>query len=188
MKKSSKLIGSLFLVSILITNCNQSKSVTYSISSFGDTLSKTVSLGEGEDRVYYYDPRVYDNYVEQIITYKDSLMHGMSTTFHSNGKIKSVVEFKNGKIWNVKVYQDSSENKLDYGLIENGNGRLKIYWKDLRTLKKEGGVVNGFKEDYWYSYCGDGEEICDSTLFSNGRDEFMQEWESSGNPFFQQYD
>lgn len=111
-------------------------------------------------------------------------MHGLAKTFHSNGKIKSIVEFKNGKIWNVKTYQDSSENKLDYGYLDNGKGRLKVYWKDNNILKKEGDIVNGFKEGYWYSYCGDGIEICDSTLFTKGRNEFMQEWENSGNHFF----
>src|SRR5690554_2010149 len=185
--KSSSLIIFTFFISILLVSCSNNNRLTYEINSTGDTLSKTEYLNDGIIEVSYNVNRESNYYGDEIITFKDSLIHGLSKTFHSNDKIKSIVEFKNGRIWNVKTYQDSSGNKLDYGYINNGNGRLKIYWEDISMLKEEGDVINGFKEGHWYSYCGDGISICDSTLFTKGRNEFMKEWEEYGNPFFQVY-
>lgn len=180
-----------FLI-VTITSCsyNSSKVLTeYSVSSLGDTVSKMETFPEkGIKEVTYYEDINNTSYVSKVIQYKDDYKHGDSKTFHSNGKLKSIVVFKNDKIWEVKTYLDSSGTSIDYGEIHEGNGRLKRYYTDISVLKEEGNVVDGMKEGYWIEYCGNGIEVCDSVLFRNGRDEFMDEWEDMGYSFYQEYD
>lgn len=176
------------LLLLFTFGCNNGQ-ISYSVSDFGDTLSKTELFKKGSlAKVSYYEYNEDgEKYISDVIFYKDSIMHGVAKTYHSNGQLKSEVEFKSGKIWNVMTYLDSSGNNLDYGHIDDGNGRLKMYYRDISVLKEEGDVVNGKKEGYWYSFCGNGVEVCDSTFFNNGRDEFMDSWEELGNHFFQEY-
>lgn len=184
-----KIIFQILFFLLFFSSCNNSEKISYSISDFGDTLSKTEVLDNKNITkvTYYEDSENGETFISQVISYKDQVMHGITRNFHSNGHIKSEVEFKSGKIWNVNIYEDSSGNALDYGSIDNGNGRLKMYYRDISILKKEGNLVDGKKEGYWYSYCGDGVEVCDSILFIDGRDEFMNSWEEPGNLFIQEY-
>ena len=57
-----------------------------------------------------------------------------------NGKIKSMIEYKNYKKWNVIEY-DENDNIL-YKLI-NGNGIIKEYNSKTGTIEFEGEYLNG---------------------------------------------
>lgn len=160
----------------------------YYINRKGDTMTKTIYLENGIYRTTNYSLINDEKRVSKISHhYKDVTPHGKSIFYHSNEKLKSIVEFRNGKIWDVQDYRDSSGNKLDYGRIKNGNGYLKKYYKDISVLEEEGRVIEGFKQDYWIQYCGDGKKVCDSILYEKGKSKIMKEIEKEGLPVFQTY-
>jgi hypothetical protein len=78
-------------------------------------------------------------------------------------------------IWNVKEYNDSIGNKLDYGELLNGNGFLTMYSRDGSIPYESGEIINGFKQGVWVRFCGNGVDTCDKILYKNGLSPIQQE-------------
>lgn len=152
----------------------------YYINSEGDTMMVTIPLGDSLYRTTNYRMNDGKKIKSEVIHHlEDATPHGKSIVYHSNGQLKSDVEFKNGKIWEVNKYMDSVGKDLDYGYIDKGKGYLKKYYVDISILEEEGKVRNGYKDGYWIQYCGDGVKVCDSTLYEKGKDEIMREIEET---------
>ena len=161
---------------------------SYFINSNGDTSRVTKKIN---DSLYcttrYHNVEGMKRISQVIYHLEDAMPHGNCKTYHSNGQLKSDVDFKTGKIWNVNKYLDSAGKSLDYGYLNNGEGYLKKYYTDISILEEQGKVKNGFKEGYWLQFCGDGIKICDSTLYLEGKTEYMRELEKT-LPIYQIYD
>jgi|SRR5690554_884341 len=190
MKNKNNFFLKFVYVSLIMVSCSSSNSVDENklidyISYKGDTVQKTYKI---DDSTYlmidYYDNKKVE---KKIFFLENGLQDGISEYYHSNGELKSKIEYNYGKIWNVLVYNDSLGNPLEYGDLKNGNGYLKQYPYDSSTLHKEGKVVNGYKEGYWKTYDGSGYFIIDSSFFVKGKDEIMLEIERDGIPTAQEY-
>lgn len=64
----------------------------------------------------------------------DRRIVGTEETFFNNGQLHRVIEYKNGKVFNVKSFFDRNGNIIPFGTVLNGNGTLMNY--DLITGKK----------------------------------------------------
>jgi len=178
---------------VVSTSCNNSEKITvsnesYYVNSNGDTSRVTQHVGDSLYRSTYY--RFNDkgkNKFEVIHHLKNATPHGESKFYHSNGNLKSIIIFRKGEIWEVKAYKDSSGNDLDYGEINKGNGYIIEYAVDSSIPREEGEVIQGYKEGYWIQYCGNGLDICDSVLYTHGKDKIMREIEEGGLPVNQTY-
>lgn len=90
--------------------------------------------------------------------YKNGKLDSLYKYYHDDGKIWSLMEYKNGKQWNVKGTWSKTGDSLDYGTFKNGNGVYNSYnregelqtvtnfkngsWEGLRTrYNKEGKVL-----------------------------------------------
>ena len=194
MKKNKSIYFYLIIVLIIISvSCkNKHESINsneeYYINSRGDTMTVTKPIGDSLYQTIKYRMRDGKKVKSEIIHHFDDAMpHGKSITYHSNGQLKSVVEFKEGKIWEVNKYMDSMGRNLDYGFIDKGEGFLKKYYVDLSLLEEEGKVKDGYKYGYWIQYCGDGKRVCDSTLYDKGKSQIMKDIEEEGLPVYQMY-
>lgn len=156
----------------------------------GDTSSITVDefLGDGlyKSTIYEYETgnKLKKEEVQHLL---NGIPHDTSMFYHSNGKLKSIIIFNKGKIWEVEEYFDSKGNRLDFGRISKGEGYLKEFYSDIDILKEEGKIVDGYKEGYWIQYCGDGKRICDSTFYDKSKNQIMKEIEEVGIPVHQTY-
>ncbi|MBE7635106.1 hypothetical protein G1K66_12010 [Tenacibaculum finnmarkense] len=56
--------------------------------------------------------------------------------YYNNGQLNAVIEYKNGKIWNVLNLYDIKGNSLDIGTIKNGNGTIKSYDENGKLIEK----------------------------------------------------
>src|SRR5690554_2130209 len=181
------------LVFVIFSSCNNSKDLAVSDESYyinheGDTSRVTEYVGDSLFRSTHYRFNDKGKTRFQVVHHlKNAKPHGTSKFYHSNGSLKSIVVYRNGKIWEVEAYKDSSGNDLDYGKINKGDGYLKEYSDDSSILREEGEIIEGYKEGYWIQYCGNGVSICDSTLYTKGKDRIMREIEEGGLPVYQTY-
>ena len=102
-----------------------------------------VKDGKGKVKLYYQiNPKLL-KFEGEII---NGEINGKGTEYDTNRNIIFIGEYKNGKKWNGKGY-----NNLDLELI-NGNGKYKQYYIN-RNLKSEGkyinGEINGIVKEYY---------------------------------------
>ena len=102
-----------------------------------------VKGGKGKVKLYYQiNPKLL-KFEGEII---NGEINGKGTEYDTNRNIIFIGEYKNGKKWNGKGY-----NNLDLELI-NGNGKYKQYYIN-RNLKSEGkyinGEINGIVKEYY---------------------------------------
>lgn len=155
------MIKKLMIV-VVLSSCNHLGSNYKSVEYFvvkGDTLGKTELIKK--DLYLTVDYQRFNGVKilkEKTEHRKNGMRHGNSFFYHSNGKLKSIVEYNEGRIWEVKEYNDSQGNALDFGRISKGEGYLREFYRDIDILKEEGEIIKGYKEGYWIRYCGDGKK------------------------------
>lgn len=194
--KSKQIINQFYylvLILLFFTSCHNRKYpyIDVYFDQNGDTSSITINefLGKGLYKSIIYN---YKNGTklkqEETRYFKNAMPHGKSKYYHANGKLKSVVIYNHGKIWEIEEYLDSKGNKLDYGRLNKGEGYLREFRRDSDLLEEEGKVINGYKEGFWPRYDGSGKRVIDSTFYDKGKSEIMKEIEEVGFPAYQIYE
>ena len=61
------------------------------------------------------------------VSLADNRLTGRSYFYHNNNQLKHVLEYENGRLWNVLAYFDQSGNVLDAGDFCDGEGTLNVY-------------------------------------------------------------
>ena len=98
--------------------------------------------------------------------YSKGKLNGPQKTYYENGKLKSIVYYKNDRIDGIVEY-DKSGKLLHKSIFENGTGDWKLYWSNGK-VSEEGKYVSGRKDGVWKKYREDGS--LDTILkYDNGR-------------------
>ena len=98
--------------------------------------------------------------------YSKGKLNGPQKTYYENGKLKSIVYYKNDRIDGIVEY-DKSGKLLHKSIFENGSGDWKLYWSNGK-VSEEGKYVSGRKDGVWKKYREDGS--LDTILkYDNGR-------------------
>ena len=98
--------------------------------------------------------------------YSKGKLNGPQKTYYENGKLKSIVYYKNDRIDGIVEY-DKSGKLLHKSIFENGTGDWKLYWSNGK-VSEEGKYVSGKKDGVWKKYREDGS--LDTILkYDNGR-------------------
>lgn len=156
----------LFLISFTIS-CNHSSlniETKYEVF-FGDTLGQII-----EDRktgivkvLHFNDHKM----VYAIYHYKNQKLHGITTKYCENGRVKSRVVFDQDKIVAILDYYNETGKALNIGELRKRAGYLYRFDCDGRLIES-GPIVNGFRNGFWKKYYYDGLEIRDSILYIDG--------------------
>ena len=98
--------------------------------------------------------------------YSKGKLNGPQKTYYENGKLKSIVYYKNDRVDGIVEY-DKSGKLLHKSIFENGSGDWKLYWSNGK-VSEEGKYVSGRKDGIWKRYREDGS--LDTILkYDNGR-------------------
>ena len=98
--------------------------------------------------------------------YSKGKLNGPQKTYYENGKLKSIVYYKNDRVDGIVEY-DKSGKLLHKSIFENGSGNWKLYWSNGK-VSEEGKYVSGRKDGVWKKYREDGS--LDTILkYDNGR-------------------
>jgi hypothetical protein len=98
--------------------------------------------------------------------YSKGKLNGPQKTYYENGKLKSIVYYKNDRIDGIVEY-DKSGKLLHKSIFENGTGDWKLYWSNGK-VSEEGRYVSWKKDGVWKKYREDGS--LDTILkYDNGR-------------------
>ena len=98
--------------------------------------------------------------------YSKGKLNGPQKTYYENGKLKSIVYYKNDRVDGIVEY-DKKGKLLHKSIFENGSGDWKLYWSNGK-VSEEGKYVSGRKDGVWKKYREDGS--LDTILkYDNGR-------------------
>jgi hypothetical protein len=98
--------------------------------------------------------------------YSKGKLNGPQKTYYENGKLKSIVYYKNDRIDGIVEY-DKSGKLLHKSIFENGTGDWKLYWSNGK-VSEEGRYVSWKRDGVWKKYREDGS--LDTILkYDNGR-------------------
>ena len=98
--------------------------------------------------------------------YSKGKLNGPQKTYYENGKLKSIVYYKNDRIDGIVEY-DKSGKLLHKSIFENGTGDWKFYWSNGK-VSEEGKYKAWRKDGVWKKYREDGS--LDTILkYDNGR-------------------
>jgi len=98
--------------------------------------------------------------------YSKGKLNGPQKTYYENGKLKSIVYYKNDRVDGIVEY-DKNGKLLHKSIFENGSGDWKLYWSNGK-VSEEGKYVSGRKDGVWKKYREDGS--LDTILkYDNGR-------------------
>ena len=98
--------------------------------------------------------------------YSKGKLNGPQKTYYENGKLKSIVYYKNDRIDGIVEY-DKSGKLLHESIFENGTGDWKLYWSNGK-VSEEGRYVSWKRDGVWKKYREDGS--LDTILkYDNGR-------------------
>jgi antitoxin component YwqK of YwqJK toxin-antitoxin module len=116
----------------------------------GRTVIKgTVKNGKFQGKYIWY----YGNGNRRMNAFMlNGLLEGIGENYYPNGKVESIIEYKAGKVWNVKEMRDASGRILNPGTLKDGTGELIYYRADGSKMKKFlmfNGVANGRCEYYY---------------------------------------
>lgn len=76
---------------------------------------------EGESTIYV-NGKIHERH-----NFKNNEIEGLSRYYHANGQLWTVVEIKDGKVWNVLSNFDRDGKLQDKGSLKNGNGTINRY-------------------------------------------------------------
>lgn len=124
------VIGVLICLSILAQNCQQANNKKISTQSF-------YSTGE----------------IEHDISMKDSMLHGISTTYYRDGSTKYVKEFYNDIPIDGHYYYSADGNLRGYNFYNiRGELRYQVLWDSLKGAYSQDGkslyLQGEFKQTY----------------------------------------
>lgn len=86
--------------------------------------------------------------------YSKGKLNGEQKSYYDNGKLKSIVKYKNNRVDGIIAYDKNGEI-LHRSLFENGNGKWKFYWSNGNI--SEEGTYNAWRKDgIWKNYRSDG--------------------------------
>lgn len=99
----------------------------------------------------------YDNgNLEIQATYNNDSITGNFIAFYKDSTVKTNIEYKSGKPYNIIIVNDSLGKAVSYGQFKNGNGSLKTYHNNGKTFMEED-YTNGLKNGSSITYFNNGE-------------------------------
>lgn len=85
-------------------------------------------------------------------------MWGMAKEYYTNGKLRCELEYYKDRLWNIYAVYDSVGNKLKFGAIYNGFGKVKVFDAN-GNVTEEGEFSNGYRLGIWQEYTNTGHSI-----------------------------
>lgn len=98
--------------------------------------------------------------------YKDNKIEGEQRAYYADGSIKSVVDYKNGRIIGIKCFAKDG-TILHSSDLSSGTGLWKYFWENGNILE-EGNYKNWKKDGVWVRYRENGEVDVTNT-YKNGK-------------------
>lgn len=83
--------------------------------------------------------------------YRKDKLNGLNTWYYDNGNLHYRAKYNQDRLWNVLDYRDIEGNKLEFGQISRGEGKIFIY-DEHGEIEAEGNVKNGLKYGTWFIY------------------------------------
>lgn len=116
------LLFTVFASHVLLSGCGGSYSHEIT-ETWPDGTTKTIQYykeKEGE-QIFYKIEEFHDNGVKRVEGYyKDDERHGRWNSWHSNGKLWSIAEYKNGQLDGKQTVYHISGQKYYEGTFEKG--------------------------------------------------------------------
>lgn len=108
----------------------------------------------------------YDGKVVLEENYINNKVEGEQKAYYENGNIKSIVDYKNGRIIGIEAFAKDG-TLLHKGDLSKGTGVWKYFWENGNTLE-EGSYKNWRKDGKWVKYRENG-EVDVTTIYKNGK-------------------
>lgn len=131
----------------------------------GDIIEYTETYVDG----ILNGPKTWYSYDDKVVleeNYKNDKIEGEQKAYYENGNIKSIVDYKNGRIIKIEALaQDGTVlHKSD---LSKGTGLWKYFWENGNVLE-EGSYKNWKKDGKWVKYRENG-EVDVTTIYKNGK-------------------
>ncbi len=131
----------------------------------GDIIEYTETYVDG----ILNGPKTWYSYDGKVVleeNYKNDKIEGEQKAYYENGNIKSIVDYKNGRIVKIEALaQDGTVlHKSD---LSKGTGLWKYFWENGNILE-EGSYKNWKKDGKWVKYRENG-EVDVTTIYKNGK-------------------
>lgn len=131
----------------------------------GDIIEYTETYVDG----ILNGPKTWYSYDGKVVleeNYKNNKIEGEQKAYYENGNIKSIVDYKNGRIVRIEALaQDGTVlHKSD---LSKGTGLWKYFWENGNILE-EGSYKNWRKDGKWVKYRENG-EVDVTTIYKNGK-------------------
>lgn len=131
----------------------------------GDIIEYTETYVDG----ILNGPKTWYSYDGKVVleeNYKNNKIEGEQKAYYENGNIKSIVDYKNGRIVRIEALaQDGTIlHKSD---LSKGTGLWKYFWENGNVLE-EGSYKNWRKDGKWVKYRENG-EVDVTTIYKNGK-------------------
>ena len=106
-------------------------------------------------RDYYDDAKTQVKTVYTTRNDAPTIKDGPDVIFRKDGRVWSIRDFSEGKLWTIHAVFGQDGRPLDHGTRKNGDGIQKSY-HDNDALKAEGPSVGGRSEGVWRYWLADG--------------------------------
>lgn len=98
--------------------------------------------------------------------YENNKIEGEQKAYYENGNIKSIVDYKNGRIVKVEALAKDG-TVLHQSDLSKGTGLWKYFWENGNVLE-EGNYKNWKKDGKWVKYRENG-DVDVTTIYKNGK-------------------
>lgn len=131
----------------------------------GDIIEYTETYVDG----VLEGPKIWYSYNGNVVleeSYKDNKVEGEQRAYYEDGKLKSIVVYKNDKIISLESF--AKDGKVLYKSdLSKGTGIWKYFWENGQILE-EGKYKNWKKDGVWVKYRENG-EVDVTTTYNNGK-------------------
>lgn len=97
----------------------------------------------------------------------NDIVDGFCDRFYINGQLLSRTKYNDNRLMEIYEVYDTLGNRLNYGYLKNGTGRVVMFDDRTGTKYMEGKYVNGLRQGWWKNYSTNG-FLVDSLFFKDG--------------------
>lgn len=114
----------------------------------------------------YWDEKSKTRIRTKMETTND-IVDGFCYTYYVNGQLLSRTTYADNRLMKIHEVYDTSGNRLNYGYLKNGTGKVVMFDDRTGTKYMEGKYINGLRQGWWKSYSTNG-FLVDSLFFKDG--------------------
>lgn len=124
------------------------------------------SFDKKEVKYTYWDEKSKTRIRTKMETTND-IVDGFCYTYYVNGQLLSRTTYADNRLMKIHEVYDTSGNRLNYGYLKNGTGKVVMFDDRTGTKHMEGKYINGLRQGWWKSYSTKG-FLIDSLFFKDG--------------------